>query len=177
MARKKGAERVPKELSKTFYDMYRIGVRVGAIAKHYKMPQPSVSSIVHRLRKQQLQKKIGRPRKLSERGIRLLQKYVLQHCLESLYVITARFNEYTKLHLSINAIREYIQKINMAPYISVRKSFLSKQNLHSRNLWARTHQDWTMEQWANVAFTDESSFLPVLPAVRNMEIKQRRIHH
>jgi len=88
----------------------------------------------------------------------LLQKCVLLHGFEPLYVITATFNEYTKLHLNIHTIRRYIKKLNMAPYIAIRKSFLGKKNCHSRVLSARTHQGWTMEDWANVAFTDESSF-------------------
>ncbi len=70
----------------------------------------------------------------------------------------ARFNHHTQLHLSTWTVRRYIKKMNMTPYIAIQKPFLSKKNMNACIVWARTHGSWSMQQWANVAFTDEATF-------------------
>ena len=87
-----------------------------------------------------------RPRRLSKRGRKLLQKYVFEHYFEPLHVITARFNEYTKLHLSEWTIRRYIKELNTGPYIAVQKPFLRKKSMNTRVAWACQHTNWTTTQ-------------------------------
>ncbi len=48
--------------------------------------------------------------------------------------------------------------MNMSSHIAIQTPFLSKKNIGERILWARTHEYWTLQQWSNVLFTDESSF-------------------
>ena len=103
MTRKKGAKKVPKELCRTIYDKYWIGVRVTDIAKHYEIKQLTVSNIIRRLRnatKKTTEKKMGRPCKLSDRSMRLFKKYVTNNCYDPLYTIGAKFNETTGLIIS-----------------------------------------------------------------------------
>ena len=45
MPRKKGTKCVPRDLCKTIYNMHCVGVRVGAIAKYYKMKRPTAFTI------------------------------------------------------------------------------------------------------------------------------------
>ena len=101
MTREKGLKCVSPALFKTIYEMHCIGVRVTAIARYYKMSKSTVSNIIKRLRINNVKKKMGRPWKLIERGMRLLKKYVTESCFESLHAITARFNAHSKLHRSI----------------------------------------------------------------------------
>ncbi len=78
MPRKKGAKCVPPELCKTIYDMYSVGVHAGTIAKYYTMNRPIVSSIVRRLRINKTKKRMGRPLKLSKRGMRVLKEVCIR---------------------------------------------------------------------------------------------------
>ncbi len=64
-------------------------------------------------------KKMGRKLKLIDRGMRLLQRYILANCFEPLYVITCRSNEGTGLQLSIPTVRRYVSKMNTASHIAV----------------------------------------------------------
>ncbi len=140
MARKKGSKCVSLVPCKTIYDMDCVGVRVTAIAKHYKMSKSTVSYIIKRLRINTVTKKMGRPRKLTERGMRLLKKYVTESYFESLHVLTARFNAHTKLHRSIWTVRRYIKRMDMGSYIAVQKPFLSKKNISARIVSAEEHR-------------------------------------
>ena len=82
----------------------------------------------------------------------------MDNCFDPLYVIAAKFNATTKLHFSERTVRRYIRKLNFQSRIAIQKPFLSKKNMSARVVWGRTHKEWTLEQWANVVFTDESCF-------------------
>ncbi len=128
---KSGAKCTPKDLCKTIYEMSFVGVRNKDIAEHYKMSRSTISYVISRLKKANssgIKKKMGRKRKLSERGIRLLQKYVLGNCFDPLYVITARFNAATKLSLSINIVRCYIKRMNVNSCIAVQKHLVYQEH-------------------------------------------------
>ena len=115
MLRKKGAKCVSQERFKTIYDMHSIGVRTIDMPKHFKMPHSTVCCIIRRYKSIKVagKKKIGRPCKLSPRGMRLLQKYATEFCLEPLYVITARSNAYTKLQISESTVKRTLKRMQI----------------------------------------------------------------
>ena len=159
MARPKGSKCVPKERCKAIYDMYCVGVLPKDICAYYGLARKTVSAIIRRLRSsngKSTVRKQGRPKKLSERGMRLFHKYLLANCFDPLHVIVAKFNTYTGLELSERSGRRYVRRLNMNSHIAIQKPFLSAKNLSSRILWARTHRMRTLNQWAQVIFTDES---------------------
>ncbi len=113
MARQRGAKCIPKERRKSFYDLSCLGVRSVDIAKYYKMSRSIVSRVLSRLRKEatvKKSKKVGRKQKLTERGMRLLNKYVIHNCFEPIYVIAARFNKATSLNLCVKTIRRCVKR-------------------------------------------------------------------
>ena len=112
MARQKGAKCVPKDKARTIYEMSCVGVRVCQIAAYYNMARPTVSNIIRRLRNASTKpkRKKGPRRKLSERGMRLFQKYVLEYTFDPLYVILGRFKETTGMVLSQQTGRRYIRE-------------------------------------------------------------------
>ena len=105
-----------------------------------------------------IQKRMDRHRKLSPRGMRLLQRYVVEYCFDPLHVIAARFNEYNKLQLSVRTIKRALRRMGIHWYVAIQKLYLSKRNIAERVIRARTHQHWTVQLWSNVMFTDGSSF-------------------
>lgn len=110
----------PNEKCKKIYVMSWLGVRVSTIALHYKITQPTVSNIIRQLRMltaQKRVKKMRRKRKLSEKGIRLLDRYGVDNFHEPLYTIIDRFNATTRLLMSKRIDRNYISRLNMDCYI------------------------------------------------------------
>ena len=84
---------------------------------------------------------MGRRLKLSPRGMRLLQKYVVGNCLDPLHTTVAKFNTATDLHPSETTARCYIRKFRMKNCIAMQEPFLSKNNMYARVTWGRTHKD------------------------------------
>ena len=122
-------------------------------------------------------KENGSPLKLSPRGMKLLEKYVMGNCFDPLHTIVAKLNVATELHLSESTTRRCIRKFDMKNCIAIQKPFLSKKNMSARVIWRRTHKDWTLQQWSNVMFTDESCFAvrPVKNRLRVWIHKVRRL--
>ncbi len=86
------------------------------IAEDCDMKQHTVSNTICRLRTSNLksvQKKIRGKLKLSERGTGLLHKYSMNHILDRLYTIAARFYELTGLNSSARTVRRYMRKLKM----------------------------------------------------------------
>ena len=140
------------------------------------MPKSTVSSIISRFKRASKTKSIrkrGRPRKLSQRGMRLLRKYLLDYCFDPLFVILGRFSAHTKITLSGRTGRRYIRMLKMDSYVAVQKPFLSKKNISARIQWARVHEEWKLEQWGQVAFTDESCFT-VRPTKNRLRVWRHR---
>lgn len=175
MGRTKGARTVPRETCKAIYDMSRIGVKHVDIAEYYGIKKSTVSNILRRIRQNHnaITKKRGRKRKLSDRGMRLFQRYMFEGCFDPLFVIVGRFNQTTSLQISVGTARRYVKLLNLQSYVAVQKPFLSKKNIAARIIWARTHEHWTQKQWANVMFTDESSFT-VRPKKNRMHVWRHR---
>ncbi len=143
------------------------------------MPRSTASGIIGRLKKTSKTVKVqGRPLKLSECGKSAFKNFVLENCFQPLHTIVARFNKYTGLNLSEGSGRRYIKLLEMDCYVAVQKPFLSKKNIDARIPWARTHQDWTLDQWGQVAFTDESSFTvrPTKNRLRVWRLRGTRLH-
>ena len=76
----------------------------------------------------------------------LLQRYVLIYCFDPLYVIAARFNEYTKLQLSASTIKRALRRMDIQCYVAIEKPYLSKRNIAKRIIKARTHHHCTVQQ-------------------------------
>ncbi len=108
MPRRKGSKCVPEDVCKTAYKMSVGGVRNKDIAEHYSLARSTISSIIHRYKKQveaATINKMGRERKLADRGLRLLQRYKLANCFEPLYVIICHFSACPRLQLSVTTVR------------------------------------------------------------------------
>ena len=71
-------------------------------------------------------RKMGPRRKLSERGMRLFQKCVLEYSFNPLYVILARFKETADIALSRQTGRRYTRNFSMHKYVAIQNHFCQR---------------------------------------------------
>ncbi|CAH2087759.1 unnamed protein product [Euphydryas editha] len=72
--------------------------------------------------------------------------------------IQMRFNESHGKQISVSVVMERLQKAGLNGRISTKKPLLRRGNRKERLEWARVHKDWTVENWKQVLWTDESKF-------------------
>lgn len=51
-----------------------------------------------------------------------------------------------------------LSETGLDSYVARKKPFISENNKKKRLEWCLTHKDWTVDDWKNVLWSDESSF-------------------
>ena len=127
MARKRSAKSASKSKCDAIHDMSCVGVRVSDIAAYYGMPRSTVSNIIRRKSKSSTKviRKPGPKRNLSDRSMRLFQRYVIQNCFKSLHTILALFYESTGVNLGLCNGKRYIRSLKIYCFVAVQKPYLS----------------------------------------------------
>lgn len=72
--------------------------------------------------------------------------------------IAAELNATLPKPISVSTVKRRLQKAGLHGRIALRKPLLRKENKKKRMQWARLHQNWTLEDWHKVLWTDESKF-------------------
>lgn len=72
--------------------------------------------------------------------------------------IASQINQDRNKPVSVSTVKRRLQEADLHGRIATRKPLLRRGNKQKRLLWAKTHQNWSVEQWANVLWSDESKF-------------------
>lgn len=72
--------------------------------------------------------------------------------------IAAEINAGRRKSISVTTVKRRLYKAGLYGRVAMKKPLLRRQNKQKRLNWAREHQHWTLEQWNNVLWTDESKF-------------------
>ena len=69
-------------------------------------------------------------------------------------------NSYPDLNVSPDTISRRIKETGeFNSYWAAKKPYMSPENKRKRLAWAKEHLNWTIDQWANVLWSDESPFV------------------
>ena len=162
MARKKGSKNVSADLKNRIIDLLRSGMTRKQVAGFYDIPLNTVKSIIRRRNKEATNKnsitKQGRKRLLGPRCVRRLLNFVRKNNKQPLFYIAANFKTIDGSNLSQKTIKRYLHRNGIRSYIAASKPYLTSKHIAARLNWCITRQQWSMQQWKNVAFSDESSF-------------------
>jgi transposase len=100
----------------------------------------------------------GRKRLLSEREDRIIAKIInsgeASNAVEAQDLFNKRFN----LNLSINTIRRSLNRSGLVSRVKKKKPFLSEKHMKKRHEFAKKYQNWSVDDWRRVIFSDESKF-------------------
>ena len=66
--------------------------------------------------------------------------------------------EFTKVSASTKTVKRVLYKYGYASRIAEKKQFISVKNRKARLRFARKHKNWTVNDWKEVLWSDESMF-------------------
>lgn len=139
--------------------MHKAGMRGAHIAVDLKMPPSTVYTVLHnyRLRGSVVSPKSpGRPRKLTYRNMRHLERMLDDDRRLPLMEITNKMTDIAKV--SCRTVRNALNDLGYRNRVAAKKPFLSEKHKAERLVFARQYRDWTLEDWKKVVWTDESCF-------------------
>lgn len=137
--------------------MFKGGCRVSEIAVSLGIPKQSISDILKKYRIEntvETSQRSGRPKKLSERDTRAIVRVAKQNRRATLADITNSL----PIQVSHTVVRQALKDSGLQSRIARKKPFLSRVHKEKRLAFAKSHVNWTVEQWKNVIWTDEATF-------------------
>ena len=100
----------------------------------------------------------GRTPKVTKHQKRLIKLQQVQDDILSLTDLV-RFAR-TDLNLTITrqTVSRILQDFDMVSYVATRKPRITPAQRHTRVAWCYEHLSWSVNDWSNVVFTDESNY-------------------
>jgi len=129
------------------------------IAKDIGIHRTTVTRILARFEKSadfyHVNPKTGRPRKFEEREARVAARMLARGAAKNVTEVQKEMFP----DVSAQVIRRRLKEAGLVCRVRKEKPFISPANKEKRRLWALAHESWTVEDWKNVIFSDESKFL------------------
>ncbi len=125
--------------------------------------------------------KSGVPRKTTQRDDSTMSRMVLRDRRITAGAIQAEM-QHRGVNVSAHTVRRRLLIAGFLTRRPIRKPFLSKKMKKSRLEWARSHQNWTVDDWKKVLWSDESRFnlscleLPPYGSSTDWRIFASRLH-
>ena len=88
-------------------------------------------------------------------------------------VITSMIRNNFKKSVSESTVRRRLKDHGLIGRIAVKKPLLRQVNVKKRLKWAKEHRHWTIAQWKNVLWSDESKF-EVFGTKRKIYVRRRK---
>lgn len=103
-------------------------------------------------------KNSGRNSKLTDRDRRTLKRIVTRQHKTTAAKVTAELNSHLNITVSTKTVRRELHKSNFYGRAAIAKPFITEKNAKLRKKWCRDYKNWTLDDWKNVIWSDESSF-------------------
>jgi len=137
------------------------GRSIRYIAETLKIPRSTVSDAITRFKRTGCNKdkaRTGRPRvtsKSEDKSLVLMSKMNRKLTAPE---IQSRFNQNHEYQISVTTVKNRLHKAGLWGRVSIKKPLFRRGNKAKRLQWAQNHKDWTIEDWKQVLWTDESKF-------------------
>jgi Transposase len=104
------------------------------------------------------QKRQGKPKKINNIELHQVINIIEKNRRATAEEIACKFSALIGKTVSIRSIRRYLKELGYRGCAGVRKPLISEKNREIRLQWANDHENWTMDQWMDVIWSDESKF-------------------
>jgi len=98
----------------------------------------------------------GQPSKLSDGDTRCLIRQIATGRMDNAVEATQYINEHLTQPVNPQTVRNALKKNDYVAVVKVKRPLLTKAHRQRRLKWALEHQNWTVEDWKRVLWTDET---------------------
>src|SRR5215469_2041447 len=98
----------------------------------------------------------GQPLKLSETSVRYALRLIGSGKADNAVQVTKSLQEITNKSLCAQTVRNGLKKVGMMAVVKRKRPLLTEKHKKERLDFAIAHQDWTLEDWKKVVWSDET---------------------
>lgn len=100
--------------------------------------------------------KNDRPPKVTPRVEKLMVQKVTKGGVESAVTVANQLQDELGLSVSSKTVIRCLEKQGIEPFKKGKKPKLSGKNVKERLIWAKSHLEWTEDDWSRVIWSDET---------------------
>jgi transposase len=148
---------VSNDIRHMIVGMQKAGMSVSEIGNIVGRPKSTISRILKRFRISGSvlpASRSGRPQNMSDRDRRKLHRDLSSNRRAPLAELCSNVTS----SVGMSTLRKELHELGVNSCIAVKKPFLSDIHKAKRLAFANEHLHWTIDDWSNVIWTDESSF-------------------
>jgi transposase len=160
--RKSRKRRLDQVKRGTILGLKQAGRSIHKIAEEMKCERKAVRELLKKVKKHNTLDDLprsGRPKKTTPREDRIIKRLSLTNRRATAKDIAIKqLPLYTEKKLSVSLVKDRLKSAGLPARVARKKPKLTEANRKKRYEWAKTHKDWTVDDWKKVIFSDESPF-------------------
>ena len=146
---------------KALFTLFKNNANKSKTSKDLGISRRSIYDIIKKMEEQgdlKDQPRSGRPKIVTEDQVQDIVKITLQNRWETPVSLRSLILKEMSLSICERTIKRILQEQNLHRRVPAKKPLLTQAHRDRRLQWCLTRQDWTVEQWKNLHFSDESRF-------------------
>ena len=144
-------------------DLYENGHKLREISKLLSVPHMTVSNIVKKYRNTgsvENKKRSSRPKLVSDRDYRKLERLVKANRRDTLSNITSKFNQNREIQVSRRTVQRHLDQHGFQKRVLKNKVVVKAEIRRKRLPWCLEKRRWVVDgNWNKVIFLDESQIV------------------
>ncbi|CAK9829693.1 Transposable element Tcb2 transposase [Anthophora retusa] len=152
---------LPKYMKEQVVNALQNGESISDVSRRFNIAKQTVYCIQKRFQERgHLENKFksGRPKKTSIRQDRQIRRLSIADPRRTAVEIHRSLIDTDDLDISVRTVRRRLMSFGLRGRHGVKKPLISKKNRMARLKFAQEHLHWSIEDWSNVLFSDESKF-------------------
>jgi transposase len=140
---------------------WQLGFTVSALAREFECSERAIYALSKKRKETggvSDLKRCGRPRKSSTKQDRKLFNMCPANPKLTSNTLKQIWEEKTGIHISTRLVRLRLNSMGLHRRVSRQKPLLTLRHVAMRKKWAEDYQNWTVNDWEQVVFSDESTF-------------------
>lgn len=149
--------RLTRDQRRDIFLMRRLGYSYEYIASFLQVSQRAVQYTCQKKQATPQHSNAGRPPRLSKEEADQVEEFVTSsHRTRRLSYLQIAEELWPEGEVGPESIKHALQKRGYRRRVALRKPPLSEANQQARLAWAHIHKDWTIEQWRQILWSDET---------------------
>lgn len=148
-------KKIGQDIQSSILDDLRVGYSIAAISRRTRRSVATISRLRKKFLPGLIRQPAGRPRILSTRTKHDLKRKMLSGQLKTGVDVHKYLREVGN-NIGYQTVLDNLREIGFQSRRKSKKPFLSRKHRQARYNWARTHRNWTVEDWKRVIFSDET---------------------